>query len=271
MKKNNKSYILYKATSPSGKVYIGITCDSLPKRIAKHKYSSETKQYEAKFMKAIKKYGVKKLKWRVLEEHLTLEQALILEKEYIKSYDSYKNGYNATLGGDGAFGVKWSEEAKEKHKRFLKETYYDDPEWRKKKSEQTKEYYKNNPERLEKLKEDGRKSLSREEVKQKAKKARGTRECYIKSSRSRGCKPFNVYDIMKKEYVGTWELISECNRELGLSNGKVSSCLKGKRNHHKGYIFKYIDDPEVKGKRFNNIWLNDIKRMPNGINKRKNG
>ena len=65
------------------------------------------------------------------------------------------------------------------------------------------------------------------------------------------------------EYVGTWLVKTICQRHLGLNNGKISSCLKGKRNHHKFYIFKHIDDPTVVGVEFNDDWLDNIKRSPN--------
>ena len=262
MNKTDKKCIVYKVSSPSGKVYIGITAENLSDRISKHKYVAMTRNSQTIFAKAIRKYGVEHLKWEIVEEDLTQDEAMDYEKFYIELYDSYKKGYNSTLGGEGAFGVKWSEEAKNKHTKMLKEKYWDCPEWKQKKSNQTKEYYKNNPERKKELIERGTKALKTVDQTKRI-KALTSRETKIKSSLTRGCKEFNVYDFVKKKYIGTWLLKSECNRELKLSNGKISSCLNGDRNHHKTYIFKYVDDPTVKGMEFNPIWLKSIKRKVN--------
>lgn len=49
---------------------------------------------------AIRKYGVENFSFEVLEE---CDTSLLDEKEvyYINLYNSYKEGYNATLGGQG--------------------------------------------------------------------------------------------------------------------------------------------------------------------------
>lgn len=49
---------------------------------------------------AIRKYGVENFSFEVLEE---CDISLLDEKEvyYINLYNSYKEGYNATLGGQG--------------------------------------------------------------------------------------------------------------------------------------------------------------------------
>lgn len=33
----------------------------------------------------------------------------------------------------------------------------------------------------------------------------------------------------------------ECARELGLAGSSINKCLKGKRRHVGGYVFKYAD------------------------------
>lgn len=50
-----------------------------------------------------------------------LERVLnTLEVAYIKFYDSYKNGYNSSLGGEGTLGFKHSKETKIKMSNALK-------------------------------------------------------------------------------------------------------------------------------------------------------
>lgn len=264
MKKTDKEcYIVYKVISPSNKIYIGITCETLESRISKHRYSAHKKAYDSKFMRAINKYGVENLEWTVIESELTYENAVKKEKYYIKKYDTYKTGYNSTHGGEGAFGLKRKRSVVEKQTELLRNTYWNNEEWKLKKSEQTKEYYRKNPEQLERLIKQGIKTLNRPDVRKKQVKAASSRDARIKSSKTRGCREFNVYNFITKQYIGTWFLKSECYEDLNLSNGKISQCLNGSRNHHKCYIFKYCDDPSVKGNLFNDEWLKSLKRQPN--------
>ncbi len=60
--------------------------------------------------------------------------------------------------------------------------------------------------------------------------------------KSRGVyKPFNVYDELTNEFVGTWAVKSECSRALGLIDDYIRYCLIGKRTAHRGYTFTYVD------------------------------
>ena len=110
----NISAIAYLATSPSGKHYIGITSKSLEERKKTH-YQDATRGSQRYFMNAIRKYG-EQLSWEVLQKVDTWEEAKNLEIAYIKQYDSYNNGYNLTLGGDGVLGFSHThtDEAKAK-------------------------------------------------------------------------------------------------------------------------------------------------------------
>jgi hypothetical protein len=56
---------------------------------------------------AIKKYGVDNFEFSLLEETNNPCQR---EKDYIVLYDSYHNGYNETLGGDGGAYLELPEE-----------------------------------------------------------------------------------------------------------------------------------------------------------------
>lgn len=106
-------YKVYKHTSPSGKVYIGITCQAVEKRWLNGKgYSHSTYFYQA-----IQKYGWDSFEHEVLYTGLTKEEAEAKEIELIKEYKSNQKeyGYNLSSGGEcGAVGVKRSEETKKK-------------------------------------------------------------------------------------------------------------------------------------------------------------
>ena len=106
-------YKVYKHTSPSGKVYIGITCQAVEKRWLNGKgYSHSTYFYQA-----IQKYGWDSFEHEVLYTGLTKEEAEAKEIELIEEYKSNQreHGYNLSSGGEcGAVGVVRSKETKKK-------------------------------------------------------------------------------------------------------------------------------------------------------------
>ncbi len=97
-------YYVYRITSPSKKVYIGIT-KHLHQRKSQHIKNIESKQariIKRKVVKAYKKYGVSNMVFEHIFTANDLECAKQVEIELIQFYDSYNNGYNMTLGGDHA-------------------------------------------------------------------------------------------------------------------------------------------------------------------------
>lgn len=93
----SRSYKLYKHTSPSGKVYFGITKQDLNQR---WKYGSGYKD-NVYFWRAIQKYGWNNFSHELIRDGLTREDAEALEIEYIGKYDSTNRdkGYNRAPGG----------------------------------------------------------------------------------------------------------------------------------------------------------------------------
>jgi group I intron endonuclease len=80
------------------KCYIGQTQNTVEERWKEHIYDSQFKDF--KFYRAIRKYGSENFKVEVLEEVSTTQELNEREKFWIQYYDSYKNGYNSTLGGE---------------------------------------------------------------------------------------------------------------------------------------------------------------------------
>lgn len=87
-------------------IYIGQSIN-IEQRQKNHIYSSYNKQasdYNSQFHKAIRKYGIENFDFTILieitKEEYSQELLNSLEKFYINFYDSYKNGYNATPGGE---------------------------------------------------------------------------------------------------------------------------------------------------------------------------
>lgn len=94
--------IIYKCTSPSGKVYIGQTINEKDRR--KHFLIQKLSYGGIKIDTARAKYNPENFKYEILETrfYMTKKAAAkeldILESYYIGLYDSYKYGYNMTLG-----------------------------------------------------------------------------------------------------------------------------------------------------------------------------
>ena len=92
------NYKVYKHTSPSGKVYIGITCQELRRRFMNGRGYKQC----PRIANAIKKYGWDNFKHEILFEGLTKEEAEKKEIELIQKYKSNDKrfGYNIDNGGN---------------------------------------------------------------------------------------------------------------------------------------------------------------------------
>lgn len=92
---DDRKFLIYKFTSPSGKSYIGQTCNLYRREII-HR---NTRGCRA-FSDAIKKYGWDSFAFEILAEDLNLTQANDLEIKLISSHGTLApNGYNLVAGG----------------------------------------------------------------------------------------------------------------------------------------------------------------------------
>ena len=93
----DKPYILYKHTSPSGKVYISITSCKPTQRWWRGKGYKSNPHFTA----AINKYGWDSFKHEIIRGNLTKEQAEIAEIAAIRHYKARNRqyGYNLAKGG----------------------------------------------------------------------------------------------------------------------------------------------------------------------------
>ena len=94
--KDMRKFIVYKHTNVNnGKAYIGITSTSVKKRWnCGHGYDMQPK-----FRRAIEKYGANSFTHEVLADNLTKAEACVMEKLFIRQYDTINNGYNVSVGG----------------------------------------------------------------------------------------------------------------------------------------------------------------------------
>lgn len=110
LKDRTKLFTVYKHTSPSNKVYIGITSDQPSRRWGRNGSGYYSNDH---FRNAIFKYGWDNFKHEIIAEGLTIDQASEEEKRLIALYRSSNPdfGYNCTEGGEIGFP---SEETREK-------------------------------------------------------------------------------------------------------------------------------------------------------------
>ena len=95
-------YIYKIVNDINNKVYIGKTIYSIEKRFKEHCNDAFKERNEKRpLYTAMRKYGVKHFHIEIIEECQDLEKLSEQEIKWIKFYNSYYNGYNATKGGDG--------------------------------------------------------------------------------------------------------------------------------------------------------------------------
>ncbi len=95
-----RSGYIYKITNNiNKKMYIGQTSYSLERRWTEHK-SCFNKNVQYPLYRAFRKYGIENFKMELVEK-CNISDLNDREIYWIQFYDTYKNGYNATLGGEG--------------------------------------------------------------------------------------------------------------------------------------------------------------------------
>jgi len=68
-----------------------------------------------------------------------------------------------------------------------------------------------------------------------------TQEVRLRYSRAKGGKSFEAYDL-NGNFIKTFDLQTDCSRELGIKQSNLWSCLNGKTDTIKGYRFKYVGE-----------------------------
>ena len=94
------SYIYKIYNDINDKIYIGKTNYSLEKRFQEHIRDSRKNQENRPLYNAMNKYGVEHFKIEQIEE-CDIQVVDEREKYWIEFLQTFKYGYNATLGGDG--------------------------------------------------------------------------------------------------------------------------------------------------------------------------
>jgi group I intron endonuclease len=111
---------IYKITNTeNNSLYIGCTINTLKHRFEEHCYRCLKTNIKTKLCNSIRKYGVEKFTIELIDE-CSLEKIYEREVELIKEYNSFENGLNSTLGGEGCLGYKHSPEIRVKISEAVK-------------------------------------------------------------------------------------------------------------------------------------------------------
>lgn len=84
----------------NNKVYIGQTTLKIKDRFYQHINSAQNNKINTHLYSAMRKYGTEHFQIQLIEE---VDDNLLSKREqyWIKYYNSYKAGYNSTIGGEG--------------------------------------------------------------------------------------------------------------------------------------------------------------------------
>ena len=96
---------------PTGKKYIGQT---VKEKHRKRQHINHCKTgVDNKFYRAVRKYGWDNFVYGIIDDY---NDEILNEQEifYIDKYDTYRNGYNSTIGGEGCRGFVPSKDTKRK-------------------------------------------------------------------------------------------------------------------------------------------------------------
>lgn len=100
------AYIYKVVNNITQKIYVGKTECTLEKRFREHcKDAFRSRNEKRPLYSAMRKYGVENFHIELIEETDNPEEREIY---WINKLDTYKNGYNATFGGDGKKYVDYS-------------------------------------------------------------------------------------------------------------------------------------------------------------------
>lgn len=236
-------YKIYKATSPSGKLYIGITGARFKSRINNH-YSHAKRNNKGFFQRALLKYK-RDIIWEIIEDNLTKIQAIDRERFWIKELETMnpEKGYNVTSGGEMAEGYFFANECKKKMSDSAKKRFKNTEKYEKHCLGQKNRYsQKEERDRLAKIRSEyWGNDENRKKQSEKRKKFFENVENRNNVSIAKGGNPFYVFNS-NREFIGCWTSQMLCAKDLNLCFSLIRDCLIGLQRQHKGYFFNFKNE-----------------------------
>ncbi len=106
--------IIYRiANTINKRLYIGLTSQPLKRRYEQHLFCARNGINSALY-NAMRKHGENNFFIEEIAKASSEDELKKLEQEYIAKFDTYRTGYNMTLGGEGSFGYVPTEETRKK-------------------------------------------------------------------------------------------------------------------------------------------------------------
>lgn len=248
-------FIVYCATSPSGRRYVGCTGRGLAERKRGH-LAAARKGVESKFYRAVRKYGFDAFEWVVLARCSDVSEMHEQERRLIAHFESQRIGYNVTSGGEGAPGRRNTPEQSAAHGARQRVRFERVAE-RATVADGVRAWIRGNEEAHRAASERRAASLRSADARARAAatqraflsenperaaeiseaRAASVRRAATKISASLGGRPIEVF--REGSLVAVFPTQHECSRVLGVGLGCLQHCLRGTRKRSKGYEFRY--------------------------------
>jgi group I intron endonuclease len=210
----------------NGKGYVGKTIRTLEVRVKEHVLNAIAHRAKMPIYAAIRKYGIDNFDICVLQECSDQQLLDDLEKYWISELETFKHGYNATLGGDGPLGYQHTEETKHKMSESRK-------------GEKNPMFGKSW----------GKLHWTPEELMARNEKLRKNPRCHLPRTEEDKKKIGLATSIHKRKAVekcmrdgtilDTYPSLQKAAADVNGQANKISEVLCGRRMTHKGYIWKY--------------------------------
>lgn len=237
-----QNWTVYRHTSPSSKVYVGITTN-LKERWSN--FGAHYCTYNSIFKNAINKYGWNNIQHEVLLEGISKKEAEYAERYLIKWYKTHNMSYNITEGGEGTLGRKDSEETKNRKRvSNLGKTRTLEQRDRISKAHKTEHAVSISRKNIEKAHDAWKGQHHSNETKRKlSEKAKGRdMTALLKLARiaprnlfTRPVLQIDFNNNVIKEFLS----IAEANRALGKTSNSIMNCLSGRAKSAFGYRWRY--------------------------------
>lgn len=209
-------YIVYKHTSPSGKVYIGITVQTPAKRWGR---GGAGYAHNPHFMAAIQKYGWDNIHHEIITEGLSQAKAEQLEIELIAKYKATDKAHGYNIDRGGSTGPKHSAETRAKIGAANRSR-----EWTPEARQKLRKYRQAHPTTPETGRKIGEANRGRKHRPESIEKIKATHPGKAVRNLTTG-----------ESYPG----VGAAARACGLDPSQIVKVCKGKRKTHGGYVWAY--------------------------------
>jgi group I intron endonuclease len=214
-----RHYIYIITNKLNGKIYIG---KHSSKRLNDNYFGSGVA-----LKRAILKYGRENFIKEILIECIDEEELNIKEIHFINKYNTFKKGYNMTMGGEGMLGHVPTSKQRNKQSLTQKRNYENNPDYKKKLSEKAKL-------RVGKLNPFFGKKLTEMHIE----KLRENRIKAITGPNNPSARPVICIETSKK-----YNLAKDAAKDVGLAySTTILKCCNGTRKSAGGFTWRYVEN-----------------------------